>query len=179
MLSKKINKYVIVLTVMISLPLVAQNEPLTQHNGVAERFIQGDSTIVAKHSPVSTSIPGVAIDGYDPVAYFTQNKAVKGDEALVCDYNGTTWRFSNKEHRDLFLSDPEKYAPQFGGFCAQSITHNQIVISNPEAFVVKDDKLYLYVDEAPQIKDVGRKPIQFKLLTEKREQNWFKFESRF
>ena len=179
MLSNKINKYLVVLTVMVSLPLVAQNEPLTQPGGVVERFAEGDTTTVAKHSPVSTNIPGVAIDGYDPVAYFTQNKAVKGDEALVCDYNGTTWRFSNKEHRDLFLSDPEKYAPQFGGFCAQSITHNQIVISNPEAFVVKDDKLYLYVDEAPQIKDVERKPIQFKSLTEKREQNWFKFESRF
>ena len=116
MLSNKINKYVVVLTVMVSLPLVAQNEPLTQPGGVVERFAEGDTTTVAKHSPVSTNIPGVAIDGYDPVAYFTQNKAVKGDEALVCDYNGTTWRFSNKEHRDLFLSDPEKYAPQFGGF---------------------------------------------------------------
>jgi len=177
MLSKKINKYIIALAVMVSLPLVAQNEPLVQPNEKVESLLERENALVAKHSPVSSSIPGVAIDGYDPVAYFTQNKAVKGDEALVCDYGGTTWRFSNKEHRDLFLSDPEKYAPQFGGYCAQSITHNRIVISNPEAFVVKDEKLYLYINDERQKNDIKKKPIKFEKLTEKRQRNWFKYEA--
>jgi len=177
MLSKKINKYIICLALIISVPLVVAQTQVDET--LNSRSIKSDSSLVAKHAPISSSIRGLAIDGYDPVAYFTQNEAVKGNEEHVCDYNGATWRFSSKEHLDLFLSDPEKYAPQFGGYCALSITHNKLVVSDPESFIVKDDKLYLYINDPARKVDVDRKEITFKGLNEKRQRNWFKYETRF
>ena len=60
---------------------------------------------------------GVAIKGYDTVAYFTDGKAMKGSEEFAYDWLGTPWYFANAEHRDLFKADPAKYAPQYGGYC--------------------------------------------------------------
>ena len=61
-------------------------------------------------------ILGVAIDGYDPVAYFTEGQALKGSEAFTHYWNDAEWRFTNAEHRDLFAANPKKYAPRHGGF---------------------------------------------------------------
>ena len=64
---------------------------------------------------------GVAIMGYDPVAYFTDDKAVKGSEKYSYDWLGTPWHFASKEHREMFMSEPVKYAPQYGGYCAGEV----------------------------------------------------------
>lgn len=61
-------------------------------------------------------ILGVAIDGYDPVAYFTRGQALHGSEAYTHTWNDAEWRFINAEHRDLFAANPKKYAPRHGGF---------------------------------------------------------------
>lgn len=66
--------------------------------------------------PINTTAGGVAIKGYDPVAYFLDSKPVKGSEQYEYVWKGAKWRFKNSEHRDLFASDPEKYAPQYGGY---------------------------------------------------------------
>ena len=63
-----------------------------------------------------SKVYGVAIKGYDPVAYFTVGKAMKGDPAYAFDWNEATWHFSNEKHRDMFADDPQKYAPNHGGF---------------------------------------------------------------
>ena len=67
---------------------------------------------------VNVDAKGVAIKGYDPVAYFTDSKPVKGDEKFQSTYQGATYDFASSEHKALFDKDPAKYAPQFGGYCA-------------------------------------------------------------
>jgi len=86
---------------------------------------------------------GIAINGTDPVAYFTEGDYAYGDEAISAEWNGATWLFTSEEHRDLFLADPEKYAPQYGGYCAFALAHNAIATTVPEAWTIHNGKLYL------------------------------------
>ena len=70
----------------------------------------------SSHSLVNTGSDGLAIKGYDTVAYFTVSKPVKGNNQYIHDWKGAKWLFSSKEHLDLFAASPEKYAPQYGGY---------------------------------------------------------------
>ena len=87
----------------------------------------------------------VAIKGYDPVAYFTDGKAVRGSEAFSYGWLGVTWRFSNEEHRRLFSTSPTSYAPQYGGLCAEGVAADGEATVNidPESWQIIDGKLYL------------------------------------
>ena len=69
---------------------------------------------------------GVAISGYDTVAYFTEGKPQKGDAEFQHDWQDATWQFANQSHRDLFAADPESYVPEFGGFCAAAMSYSPI-----------------------------------------------------
>ncbi|MEZ5330609.1 MAG: YHS domain-containing (seleno)protein [Thermoanaerobaculia bacterium] len=69
-----------------------------------------------------TTFGGVAIDGYDPVAYFEDGAAIEGSKEWTAEWNGATWRFASAEHRDLFVADPEAYAPRYGGYCAWAVS---------------------------------------------------------
>ena len=93
---------------------------------------------------------GAAIKGYDPVAYFTQGKAVPGSPEHTVQYKGSTFRFASKENRDAFVAEPEKYAPQYGGFCAYGTAGGYKAKIDPAAFTVVDGKLYLNYDERVQ-----------------------------
>jgi len=84
-----------------------------------------------------------AIRGYDPVAYFTENKAVKGSPDFSFEYQGATWLFSNEQHRTAFSADPEKYSPQYGGYCAYAVASGRTASIKPEFFTIEDGKLYL------------------------------------
>ncbi|MEN7548114.1 YHS domain-containing (seleno)protein [Rapidithrix thailandica] len=84
-----------------------------------------------------------AIDGYDPVAYFKQHKAVKGNHTYSEQWNGATWYFSSKENLDAFTQDPEKYAPQFGGYCAYAVANGYTAKSEGDAWKIVEGKLYL------------------------------------
>jgi hypothetical protein len=87
---------------------------------------------------------GVAIMGYDPVAYFTEGRPMKGSEEIAYEWLGTPWHFATKEHRELFINDPIRYAPQYGGYCVGEVAANGITINiDPEAWAIVDDKLYL------------------------------------
>ena len=122
---------------------------------------------------------GVAIDGFDPVAYFDEGKAVKGVEIHSCEYLNRTWHFSSAENRDKFLSNPEKFSPQYGGFCAHSLSNNKLIESNPEAFTIRDDKLYLYVNNRQAEKDAKRNEIKFEFNKTERDKNWLTYQSNF
>ncbi len=93
---------------------------------------------------------GIAIRGYDTVAYFTLSKPVKGDEAFAVQWNDATWHFSSQEHADLFENDPEAYAPQYGGYCAYGVSQNYLVKIEPEQWRIVDGKLYLNYDQKVQ-----------------------------
>ncbi len=89
----------------------------------------------------------VAIEGYDAVAYFTEQKAVKGNPEFVFDWHEARWQFSSAQHRDLFAADPERYAPQFGGFCAGAMTRGLVIKADPEAWTIVDGRLYIKVNK--------------------------------
>lgn len=86
-----------------------------------------------------------AIQGYDPVAYFTQKKAVKGKTTIAETYEGVTYNFSTQTNKDLFLKNPSGYEPQYGGWCAFAMgDYGKKVEVNPETFKILDGKLYLF-----------------------------------
>lgn len=89
---------------------------------------------------------GVAINGYDTVAYLTQGKPVKGLDAHSWSWQGAVWKFASQAHLDLFKAQPEKYAPQYGGYCAYGVAQGNLVKVEPEQFTVRDGKLYLNYD---------------------------------
>lgn len=92
---------------------------------------------------------GVAIEGYDPVAYFTEGKAMKGSEQFSYDWLGTPWHFANEKHRGMFAADPARYAPQYGGYCTLGVGldgHAAENIDPERAWRIIDDKLYFVYD---------------------------------
>ncbi len=86
---------------------------------------------------------GVAINGYDPVAYFTDGKPVKGESQFQLKWNNATWQFASKANLEKFKSQPEKYSPQFGGFCSFGVSKGYKVKSEPDAWTIVNNKLYL------------------------------------
>jgi YHS domain-containing protein len=86
---------------------------------------------------------GVAIQGYDPVAFFTDNKPVKGDQKFLVKRDGAIYFFASKEHKELFTKDPAKYEPVFGGYCAYGVSRNKLVEIDVDAFQIVDGKLLL------------------------------------
>ncbi len=94
-------------------------------------------------TPPVFATDGIAIHGTDPVAYFTESKAVDGSDAFTFDWMGATWRFASAENRDLFAANPTDYAPQFGGYCAYAASKGAIATSVPEAWTIYNGKLYL------------------------------------
>jgi YHS domain-containing protein len=88
---------------------------------------------------------GIAIQGYDPVTYFTQNKALKGKKEIATSYEGVNYCFSSQANKDLFLKTPSSYEPQYGGWCAYAMgSAGEKVEINPETFKLLDGKLYLF-----------------------------------
>jgi len=90
---------------------------------------------------------GVAIRGYDTVAYFTQGKPVEGDDQFATEWSGATWKFSSQENLDLFVAAPEKYAPQYGGYCAYGVAQESLVKIEPDLWTIVEGKLYLNYNE--------------------------------
>ena len=101
------------------------------------------SLAIASEKPVNTTIFGLAIKGYDPVAYFKDSKPVKGDAAFSFDWNGATWRFSSAENLAAFQAAPENYAPQYGGYCAWAVSRGYTAGIDPAAWKIVNGKLYL------------------------------------
>ncbi len=93
-----------------------------------------------------TNRQGLAIKGYDPVAYFTVGKPTKGSPDITYDWADAEWRFSTTEHRDLFVADPLAYAPQFGGNCAVAAATGHRVSASPKQWRIEDGHLYLNKD---------------------------------
>lgn len=96
-----------------------------------------------KHGLFSYEPSGIAIRGYDTVAYFTEGKPMEGSDEFTTDWQGATWKFASQEHLDLFKADPQKYAPQYGGYCAYGVAQESLVKIEPDQWTIHDDKLYL------------------------------------
>lgn len=86
----------------------------------------------------------VVLKGYDPVAYFTENRAVRGAPDISADFDGGRYLFSKAQNRQVFTRDPDRYAPQFAGFCTAGLAKGMKAEANPEIFIVANGKLYTF-----------------------------------
>lgn len=108
---------------------------------------------LAKDAPIYTgTFSSTAVGGYDTVAYFTQQQPVKGDRRYVHQWKGAEWRFASAENRDRFAAAPEKYAPQYGGYCAWAVAQGYTASGDPQFWKLVDGKLYLNYDASVQKK---------------------------
>ncbi|MBC8793734.1 MAG: YHS domain protein [Tagaea sp. CACIAM 22H2] len=100
---------------------------------------------------------GVAVRGTDVVAYFTVGDVVPGKPEFRHDWNGAAWHFASAQNRDAFAADPQRYAPQYGGFCAWAVANNYTAPIDPEAWRIVDGKLYLNYSRFVQLRwDMSR-----------------------
>lgn len=111
---------------------------------------------------------GVAIQGYDPVAYFESNKALEGKNEIKTEYKKADYYFSSEKNKTIFLKNPEKYVPQYGGYCAYGVSENHTSPTDPKAFTIVDDKLYLNYNL--KVKELWSKDREERIL--KANENW-------
>lgn len=114
-----------------------------------------------------------AINGFDTVAYFTVGKPVRGQDGFVTEWMGAKWKFSSQANLDLFKASPEKYAPQYGGYCAYGVAQGNLVKVDPDQFTIREGKLYLNFDadiQARWLKD----PAGFNKLADSKFQTLLK-----
>ncbi len=112
---------------------------------------------VKKVSPISWGLwgnyntsSGVALKGYDPVAYFKVSKPVSGNDEYTYEWADATWQFSSADNMALFQKDPESYAPQYGGFCSFAVSKGVTADISPDAWYINDGKLYVFADKNVQ-----------------------------
>ncbi len=106
--------------------------------------------IAGAAEPVYQSFFGTAIDGTDPVAYFTEGRPVEGSSDYTHEWNGATWKFSSAANRDKFIADPDAFAPQYGGYCAWAVSQGYTASTDPEAWKIVEGKLYLNYNKSVQ-----------------------------
>lgn len=104
----------------------------------------------SKVDPINKNIWGVAIRGYDAVAYFTEGKPVKGRSEFQYEWLSAKWYFASAANREAFARNSLKYAPQFGGYCAWAVSQNYTAGIDPDAWKIVDGKLYLNYNKSVQ-----------------------------
>ncbi len=100
--------------------------------------------------PYRSNFLGKAAEGYDVVSYFSDGKAVEGDGDFTHKWKESEWHFSSAKNRDMFAANPEKYAPQYGGYCAYAVSKGYTASVDPEAWTIVDGKLYLNYSKSVQ-----------------------------
>jgi YHS domain-containing protein len=109
-------------------------------------------TLAAQPTPpvAFNTTRGVALDGYDVVAYFVSGRPIRGSAAFAHRWQGVTWHFATADNRDAFAETPERYAPQFGGYCAYGVSRGYAVDVDPNAWSIVDGRLYLNYSKSVQ-----------------------------
>ena len=111
-------------------------------------FAAAPALILASNSALAAepeifAVDGVAIRGTDPVGYFNQSQPVAGTTAYKTDWKGATWHFSDAASRDAFAANPDRFSPEFGGYCAYAASKGYLAPTIPEAWTVYENRLYL------------------------------------
>lgn len=123
---------------------------------------------------INTNSDGVALQGFDAVAYFAVDNAVQGNKTYEYVWNGAKWLFSSEENMNKFKANPEEYAPQFGGYCSWAVSKGYTADGDPKAWKVVDGKLYLNYN--PEVKEMWEKEQQGNI--KKGEENWVEFKTK-
>lgn len=137
---------------------------------VVASFAQNDAKRVSQYNLENK----IAIQGYDPVAYFKQSKAIKGKKEIATTYQGVIYYFSSQSNKDAFTKNPASYESQFGGWCAYALgSSGDKVDINPETFKIIDGKLYLFYNAYfnNTLKSWNKDEVNLK---KKAETNWKK-----
>jgi YHS domain-containing protein len=114
-------------------------------------LVQAALTPAFAKDPVYTgTFSSLAVSGYDPVAYFTEGRPIEGSGEHEYEWSGATWRFSSADNLNSFKSNPQAYAPQYGGYCAWAVSQGYTASSDPQAWRIHDGKLYLNYSEGVQ-----------------------------
>ena len=127
----------------------------------------------AQNAEIFSSKKG-AINGYDVVAYFKESKPVKGDTQFNYQWKDANWYFSNKENLETFKADPDKYVPQYGGYCAYGTSEGHKAPTEPDAWTIVDGKLYLNYNK--EVKVMWNKNQD--ALIKKADKNWTELKSK-
>jgi YHS domain-containing protein len=110
------------------------------------------ATSARAEDPIYTNWRGLAVSGYDPVAYFSEGRPVPGSSEHSLEWMDATWRFASAENLARFRADPAKYAPQYGGYCAWAVAQGYTASADPEAWRIVEGRLYLNYDRDVQQK---------------------------
>ncbi|MFM2041616.1 MAG: hypothetical protein RLY86_192 [Pseudomonadota bacterium] len=123
----------------------------------------------AATDPIHTgTFSSLAVNGHDPVAYFTEGKPVKGAKEFTYRWKDADWRFASAENRDRFIADPERYAPQYGGYCAWAVSEGYTAAGDPKHWKIVEGKLYLNYNAEIQTRWEGDVPGHIR----KADTNW-------
>ena len=114
--------------------------------------------ICGRLDPINTSPSELAIEGFDPVAYFTEGKAVMGYSEFRHVWMGAIWQFSNDRYREMFVKHPVNYSPQYGGYCAYGISLGKIFGGDPRLWTIVEGKLYLNLNH--EVAEIWTQDIQ-------------------
>lgn len=123
---------------------------------------------------INKAADGLALRGFDAVAYFTVDNAVKGDPKYEYAWNGAKWVFSSAENLEKFKLDPAAYAPQYGGYCSYAVSHGYTADGDPEAWKVVDGKLYLNYNQKAKSAWENEQETNIN----KGDQNWIEFKKK-
>jgi YHS domain-containing protein len=159
----KIHPFRLWLTLLLGLALAATalaQAPPTTSGGSGMALLNLENT--------------VALHGYDPVAYFTDHEAVRGNKRILERLGGATYFFASRGSRYEFLRDPTRYQPQFGGYCAASLAMGRLEDINPHLFVIYEGKLYLFNN--PEVRDVFMRDPRRNIYEAR--QHYFKLATR-
>ena len=118
--------------------------------------------------PVNITPEGIVIKGYDPVAYFTDSRPVRGMPEFKYIWKSAEWRFASSDHLEMFKKDPDKYAPRYGGYCAYAVSQGKLADIDPEAWTISGGKLYLNLNK--EIQRLWEKDMQEYIR--KADENW-------
>jgi hypothetical protein len=139
------------LTAAVS-PAVSPHASLVAQATSMEKASMDKSSMKTMAAPLAQNLDadGLALHGYDPVAYFTQGAPAKGLPTLTATVHGATYRFASAAHRDAFTASPEKYLPAYGGYCAMGVAVGATFDIDPDAWRIVDGTLYLNKDRGTQ-----------------------------
>jgi YHS domain-containing protein len=114
--------------------------------------------ISSAYAEIDKTVSITGVQGYDLVSYHVEKRPLKGNGHFTTEYKGITYQFVNKANKSLFDSNPEKYLPAYGGYCAFGVSVNKKFLGDPEVWRLVDGKLYLNLDANVQddwFKDVS------------------------
>ena len=123
---------------------------LLKASRVAVVFFSAVAVFAGQVEPINKDGKGIALKGYDAVAYFQQNHPLKGSSQFSFKWIDATWLFSSAANRDQFAADPQRYAPHYGGYCAYAVSQGHTAPIDPEAWRIIDGKLYLNYSKGVQ-----------------------------